>query len=332
MKDNILNTNIIYSTLGLTDNKEDRKLLSRYIEQDVAFVNERKFYHYFNDIPYTRWPFYASFSVFTLLFYTTLYLNKYEFSGILSLISLLLLVYNVFGWFDDMLKESMVFGRYNKKVRKTLGAGFALFLVSEIFFFVGFFWTYFDRFFHLPAFLGSRSVPFGLEMSVWYKKPLVATLVLITSGYLGNAAHYWMKMKDWFTAVFYSNLCIALGFLFLVMQVEEYTHLLFDISDSVFGSIFYLMTGFHGFHVVVGFLFLNVQHDRLLNYHFSQERNTGYGLAMLYWHFVDIVWILLYISLYLLNYNFGQSEYPYHSYFRIVTNFSFFINGERVKI
>lgn len=329
--DKSLFLNKIYNNLGLTT-KEDRKILKSYINQDVAFVNERKYYHYYNDIPYTRWPFYACGFIFLMLFYTTLYLNKYEYTGLFAIISLLLLIYNIFGWFFDMLKESMVFGKYNRKVRKTLVAGFILFLVSEVLFFAGFFWTYFDRFFHLSAFIGSRSVPFGLEMSIWYKKPLIATLILITSGYLGNAAHYWMKMKDWNKAVSYSITCILFGYLFLIMQLEEYMHLLFDISDSVFGSIFYLMTGFHGFHVIIGMIFLNFQHDRLYYYHFSQERNLGYGLALVYWHFVDIIWILLYISLYLLNYNYGQAENPYNSYFRIVTNFTFFVDGEKINL
>jgi len=329
--DKSLFINKIYNNLGLTT-KEDRKILKSYIDQDVTFVNERKYYHYYNDIPYTRWPFYACGFIFLMLFYTTLYLNKYEYTGLFAAISLLLLIYNIFGWFFDMLKESMVFGKYNRKVRKTLVAGFILFLVSEVLFFAGFFWTYFDRFFHLSAFTGSRSVPFGLEMSIWYKKPLIATLILITSGYLGNAAHYWMKMKDWNKAVSYSITCILFGYLFLIMQLEEYMHLLFDISDSVFGSIFYLMTGFHGFHVIIGMIFLNFQHDRLYYYHFSQERNLGYGLALVYWHFVDIIWILLYISLYLLNYNYGQAENPYNSYFRIVTNFTFFVDGEKINL
>ena len=330
MKKYILNDKI-YNSLGLLE-KEERKILNNYIEEDVQFVNERKYYHYFNDIPYTRWPFYICGFTFLMMFYLVLFLNKYEHTGTLLIISLVLLIYNVFGWFFDMLKESMVFGRYNRKVRKTLVAGFILFLVSEILLFAGFFWTYFDRFFHLPGLLGGRSVPFGLEMSIWYKKPLVATLVLITSGYLGNAAHYWMKMKDWHLSIFYSVLCILFGYLFLIMQLEEYMHLLFDISDSVFGSIFYLMTGFHGAHVIIGMLFLNFQHDRLYYYHFSQERNLGYGLALVYWHFVDIIWILLYVSLYLLNYNYGQTENPYHSYFRIVTNFTFFVNGQELKV
>src|SRR3989338_659627 len=134
---NSLFDNKIYFSLGLT-NQNNRKILKSYIEQDVLFVNERKFYHYFNDIPYTRWPFYASGFIFLMLFYATLYFNKYEYAGLLSIISLLLLVYNVFGWFSDMLKESMVFGKYNKKVRKTLIAGFILFLVSEVLFFLGF--------------------------------------------------------------------------------------------------------------------------------------------------------------------------------------------------
>jgi cytochrome c oxidase subunit 3 len=312
-------------------NEKDRINMEKYINQDVVFTTERRFFHYYNDVPYTRWPFYACGFIFLFLFYGVLYINKYDFTGYFVVISFILFAYNVFGWFNDMLKESMVFGKYNKKVRKTLAAGFILFLVSETLLFSGFFWTYFDRFFHPSAFLGNRSVPYGLEMAIWYKKPLIATLILIASGYIGNCAHYWMKMKDWHVAMFYSIFCILFGYLFLVMQLEEYMHLLFDISDSVFGSAFYLLTGFHGLHVIVGMLLLNFQHDRLYYYHFSQERNLGYGLALIYWHFVDIIWILLYVSIYVLNYNIGQAEYPYYSYFRIILDYSFYLKGEKLN-
>jgi heme/copper-type cytochrome/quinol oxidase subunit 3 len=315
----ILGRDKIYSYYNTA---ESRERMENYITQDVSFTTERRYFHYYNDIPYTRWPFYISIFLFLFLFFSVLYINKYEYSGYLTLISFFSLVYNVFGWFNDMLIESMVFGKYNRKVRKTLAAGFILFIVSETLLFSGFFWTYFDRFFHPSAFLGNRSVPYGFEMAIWYKKPLVATFVLIASGYIGNCAHYYMKMKDWETAVCYSIACIIFGYAFLAMQLEEYMHLYFDISDSVFGSIFYLLTGFHGIHVLVGMIMLNFQHDRLYNYHFSQERNLGYGLALLYWHFVDIIWILLFISIYVLNFNVQQAEYDYFSYFRIRFKFS----------
>jgi len=302
---------------------ESRNRMENYIKQDVVFTSERRYFHYYNDIPYTRWPFYIGNFLFLFLFFGLLYINKYDGTGSLALVSLVLFIYNIFGWFNDMMIESMVFGKYNKKVRKTIAAGFILFVLSEALLFFGFFWTYFDRFFHPSAFLGNRSVPFGLEMAIWYKKPLVATFVLIASGYIGNCAHYYMKMKNYLFALNYSALCIIFGFIFLYMQVEEYMHLLFNISDSVFGSIFYLLTGFHGLHVLVGLLFLTFQHDRLYYYHFSQERNLGYGLALLYWHFVDIIWILLFISLYVLNYNVQQAEYDYFSYFRVRLNLSF---------
>jgi len=310
--------------------QKKRKYFEIYLKQDVQFVNERRFFHYYNDIPYTRWPFYFSNFIFLFLFYGILYINKYEYAGYISIFSFFAIIYNLFGWFNDMLKESMVFGKYNKKIRKTIAAGFILFLISEILLFSGFFWTYFDRFFHPSVFLGNRSVPYGLEMSIWYKKPLIATLILIASGYIGNCAHYFMKMKDWYTSIMYSISCIIFGYLFLIMQLEEYMHLLFDITDSVFGSIFYLLTGFHGFHVIVGMFFLNFQHDRLYYYHFSQERNLGYGLSLIYWHFVDIIWILLYISLYVLNYNINQSDYSYYSQFRLVLNYDFYFMGEKI--
>jgi len=124
-----------YSAMGFANthqSPEKLKLLDRYIKQDVLFVRQRRFYHYYNEIPYTRWPFYLCMSIFSFLFYGLLFINRYEYVGYLCIVSFILIGYNAFGWFFDMLKESMVFGKYNRKVRKTIAAGFMLFLVSEI--------------------------------------------------------------------------------------------------------------------------------------------------------------------------------------------------------
>jgi heme/copper-type cytochrome/quinol oxidase subunit 3 len=236
--------------------------------------------------------------------------NGINFMPILAMISFMTMVIPVGMWFRDLLIESMVFGKYNRKLRSVIVAGFMLFLASEVLLFGGFFRAFFDRFFHTPAMLGGSSMPMGLEVLIWYKKPLYATLILLFSAIAFNGASYCMKWGSWTYAVAYSTFGLVLGYIFLVIQVTEYKHLTFSITDSVFGSCFYLLTGFHGFHVMVGMIFLNIQHERLVSWQFSRERHLGYSLAMIYWHFVDIVWIFLFFFVYVFN-NVGFTNFSY---------------------
>lgn len=272
-----------------------------YLKEDVKYVKERRYYHYYNEIPYTRWPTYICVTLFYVIFYGLLSLNGIAYVGILSLISLILMIFSVMLWFFDLLNESVMFGKYNRKLRSVIVAGFMLFLASEVLLFGGFFWAFFDRFFHTPAIVGGNSVPMGIELFVWYKKPLYATLILLFSAITFNGASYCMKWGSWTYAVVYSTFGLLLGLIFLIIQVNEYKHLAFSITDTVYGSCFYLLTGFHGFHVMVGMIFLTIQHERLVSWQFSRERHLGYSLAMIYWHFVDIVWIFLFIFVYVLN-------------------------------
>jgi len=286
------------------------KYWDKYLKEDVQFVKERRYFHYYNDIPYTRWPAYICIGLFYGIFYGLLSWNGIEYTGILSLISFVLMIYAVMLWFFDILNESMIFGKYNRKLRSVIVAGFMIFLASEVFLFGGFFWAFFDRFFHTPAIVGGNSVPMGIELFVWYKKPLYATLILLFSAIVFNGASYSMKWGSWTYSVAYSSFGLLLGLIFLVIQVNEYKHLAFSITDTVFGSCFYLLTGFHGFHVIVGMIFLTIQHERLVGWQFSRERHLGYSLAMIYWHFVDIVWIFLFIFVYVLN-TMGYQNFVY---------------------
>ncbi len=280
-----------------------------FIKKEVEFLNKRHHFHYYNEIPYTMWPFYISEMLFVGIYFGILFLNGVE-TGILSIIGLSLVAVAAFLWFYDILVESMIFGKYNRKLRRVIVVGFALFLISEVFVFIGFFWAFFDRFFHNPALLGGISIPMGLEIFVSHKKPLYATIILLYSTIAFNGANYAFKWSTWTLSIAYSLFGLLLGRIFLAIQVTEYKHLSFNITDTVYGSCFYLLTGFHGFHVVVGLIFLTTQHDRLISWSFSQERHLGYILAMLYWHFVDIVWIFLFIFVYYLN-NKGYPNYLY---------------------
>lgn len=258
--------------------------------------------HYFNDIPYTKWPFFIGLSLFSTLFFFMLYINKYITIDLsILLIPLICMFFYIFEWFIDLDIESSYLGRHNTKVKSSIVLGFILFLISEALLFAGFFWAFFDRFFHTSFSTGDLSLPYGIELIVWYRWPLFATVVLLTSGYICNLAYYFIKIGAYNYSLALSWLTLLLAVTFLGIQFFEYNSLRFSISDSVYCSLFYILTGFHGMHVIIGTLFLAIQTDRLSNLRITKESHLGYGLALIYWHFVDIIWIFLFIFVYLKN-------------------------------
>ena len=132
-------------------------------------------------------------------------------------------------------------------------------------------------------------------------KPVYGTVTLILSGYLANWAVYFTHLCNWVARTICTDLAIVTGYLFLGIQFMEYSNLLFTITDSVYGSCFYFLTGFHGLHVIVGLTFLMVQANRMYFCQPNRVRMQGYRLALIYWHFVDYIWIFLFFSVYVVN-------------------------------
>ncbi len=260
--------------------------------------------HYFNNIEYTKWPFFISIWVFFFLFFFSLFINKYQIISVTYLVvCLLFFIFTIFNWFFDLIIESSHLGRYNRKIRSSLVMGFFLFLASEIMLFGGFFWTFFDRIFHLTAYTFNMSQLNGFELLSWYKIPFLATLILLISGYLLNTSYYYLRFRDSISSTNYLILTYLLAVTFLMVQYFEYQELTFTISDSVYCSLFFLLTGFHGMHVIVGTIFLVVMLERqeINSLNYSDIRYLGFGLAVIYWHFVDIIWIFLFLFVYVFN-------------------------------
>jgi cytochrome c oxidase subunit 3 len=267
--------------------------------------------HYFNNIEYTKWPFLIALWVFFFIYCLVLFLNKYLIIELpLLFFCFFIFVLNMYYWFYDMLIESFYLGRYNRKIRSSIVFGFFLFLVSEIMLFSGFFWSFFDRIFHITVSTFGTTTLNGIERIQWSNIPLIATLVLVSSGYLVNVSYYYFRFQS-YHSIPYILSTIVLAYFFLLLQVQEYIELNFNISDSVYSSLFFLLTGFHGVHVLVGTLFLCVAFDRIYTFQYNSNRHLFLGVALIYWHFVDIIWIFLFIFVYLLT-HINCNLYSFH--------------------
>nr|YP_007474873.1 cytochrome c oxidase subunit III [Phyxioschema suthepium]AFC77861.1 cytochrome c oxidase subunit III [Phyxioschema suthepium] len=201
-------------------------------------------------------------------------------------------------WWRDVIREGTFQGCHVSLVVKGLMVGMILFIISEVFFFLSFFWTFFHSSLSPTLELGSEWPPVGVIPFNPFQVPLLNTVILLSSGVSVTWAHqsilggnlkdmWWSLMVTW-----------VLGVYFLGLQGFEYWSAMFGISDSVFGSVFFMATGFHGFHVVVGFLFLFVMWVRGWKVHFFENHHFGFEAAAWYWHFVDVVWLFLFSVVY----------------------------------
>lgn len=264
-----------------------------------------KYNHYFNEVHYTRWPFFLCLSIFLTVFYYLLSLKRFDYTLFYVKISALLFLFFIFMWFRDMIIESSIFGKYNRKVRSSIVYGFLLFIVSECFLFSGFFWAYFDRFFNPTMYTGNSTLPYGIQSLFNSTKSFVATMLLVSSGIFLNYGIYLTRIGSWIYPYMLYTITTIFGIFFLYIQYYEYSFVLMhNVTESVYSSLFFFLTGFHGIHVVVGLCMLltslGLFHYR---YFFSRERHLIIMLSAFYWHFVDIIWIFLYLVVYVWNFN-----------------------------
>jgi len=211
-----------------------------------------------------------------------------------SLIAILIM----FIWAWDVSTESTIQGYHTRKVQQGIRAGMVLFIASEVLFFFSFFWAFFHSAAAPAVGIGCVWPPVGIEVLIPWHLPLANTVILLSSGVCTIWAHRALisgNKQDAMSALF--GACMY-GLLFSWFQFLEYGLADFAINDSVYGSVFYMATGFHGLHVIVGTILLLISYWRLVNDHFSRERHLGFETAAWYWHFVDVVWLFLYIVVY----------------------------------
>lgn len=214
---------------------------------------------------------------------------------LLRFLSLLIIIYQ---WWRDIARERTFQGHHTSKVVLSIRWGIILFITSEVFFFISFFWGFFHSSLSPSIELGILWPPKGINTFNPLEIPLLNTLILLRSGLSVTWAHHSLIENNFRQRWKSLLLTIILGIYFSILQAYEYIEAPFAISDSVYGSSFFIATGFHGLHVIIGTIFLLVSLLRLLNNHFSATHHFGFEAAAWYWHFVDVVWLFLYLSIY----------------------------------
>lgn len=262
--------------------------------------------HPYHIVQISPWPFFLSIGLFCLTSGFVLYMHGYVYNSLVLFFGLFITVLTVFNWFRDIIREATFEGNHTYKVRNGLRIGMILFILSEAMLFISFFWAFFHSSLSPSTVFGCTWPPKELELLIVdpYYIPLLNTLLLVTSGLTVTVSHASLRSGDLNKALDYLLITVFLGIFFTLLQVGEYFNAYFDISDSVYGSVFFLITGFHGSHVIVGTIFLIVNYIRMKSIHFAKEAHIGYELAIWYWHFVDVIWLFVYVFLYIwVDYN-----------------------------
>jgi len=201
-------------------------------------------------------------------------------------------------WWRDVALEGAILGLHTEDVEKGLRYGMLLFIASEVFFFVSFFWAFFHRSLAPAVEVGGNWPPIGIIPFNPFEVPLLNTIILLSSGVTVTWAHHRIIDNKHSEAFQRLALTVILGLYFTALQALEYYEASFRFADRVYGSTFFIATGFHGVHVIVGTTFLFICLLRIKWGHFSKAHHFGFEAAAWYWHFVDVVWLFLFVSIY----------------------------------
>jgi cytochrome c oxidase subunit 3 len=265
-------------------------------------------YHLVDPSP---WPLIGSISAFTMAVGAVMLMKSMTVGGmalgpLVFGAGLLGVLYTMLAWWRDVTVEAEHQGHHTRVVQIHHRYGMIMFIASEVMFFVAWFWAYFDvalfagdpMQYARAEFTGGVWPPKGIETFDPWHLPLLNTLILLTSGTTVTWAHHALLNGDRAGVKQALWLTVGLGVLFTICQVYEYTHAAFGFSGHIYGSTFFMATGFHGAHVVIGTIFLAVCLYRVYLGHFTPKQHLGFEFAAWYWHFVDVVWLFLFAAIY----------------------------------
>ena len=266
-------------------------------------------YHLVDPSP---WPLVGSISVFVMAVGAIMWMKGMPLLGLKAGsyvfgAGLIGVLYVMAAWWGDVIKEAEHQGHHTRVVQLHHRYGMILFIASEVMFFVAWFWAFFDASlfageagqYARVEFTGGHWPPKGTEVFDPWHLPLLNTLILLTSGTTVTWAHHALLHGDREGVKKGLLLTVLLGALFTVVQVYEYAHAAFAFKGSIYGATFFMATGFHGAHVLIGTIFLLVCLMRVMAGHFTTKQHLGFEFAAWYWHFVDVVWLFLFAAIYI---------------------------------
>ncbi|MEE7546968.1 cytochrome c oxidase subunit 3 [Xanthomonas sp. Kuri4-1] len=276
---------------------------------------------------HSKWPFVGSIAMFVTMIGVASWLNDAAWGRWTFLAGIAMLIATLFMWFGDVIRESTG-GRYNRQVDGSFRMGMVWFIFSEVMFFAAFFGAlFYTRTFSLP-WLGGYGDGVMTNELLWngystgwpsngpaaiggpfqtipaWGLPLINTLILLSSGVTLTIAHHALKAGQRTRLLVFQGLTVLLGCTFLYFQAEEYLHayhaLNLTLGSGIYGSTFFMLTGFHGLHVALGTIMLAVMWLRAARGHFSRDHHFAFEASAWYWHFVDVVWLALFLFVYVL--------------------------------
>lgn len=245
------------------------------------------------------WPLFISISLMFLCNNLIICLNSVF--RLVLLINIVLIILIIFFWWNDVIIESTYLGFHTKYIMTITVYSIILFIISEIFFFIRFFWSFFHSMFSPDIAIGSNWPYLGIISVNYIDLPLMNSLLLIRRGCSITWRHYIIIIKNNKRCIKSLIITIILGLTFILCQIVEYLNCIFRFSDGIFGSIFFIRTGFHGIHVIIGTIFIIFILIRVVKNHFSRNHIIGFEFSIWYWHFVDVVWLYLYLIIYWLG-------------------------------
>ena len=208
-----------------------------------------------------------------------------------------ILIVTIFSWWRDVTREGLL-GHHTRHIQRGLRYGMLLFITSEVIFFFAFFWAFFHSRLSPTGEIGIVWPPVGVITLNPLGVPLLNTAVLLASGATVTWAHHGLLNRYRCELTWGLAVTVYLGIYFTILQRAEYGNVGYSIGDRVFGSTFFVATGFHGLHVIIGTRFLFIMWLRAMLNHFSVRHHKGVEFAAWYWHFVDVVWVFLYLFIY----------------------------------
>lgn len=265
--------------------------------------------HPYHLVPISPWPIFTSIALFLLAFGSVRLMHEQSAGKLLTISGLIFLIFCSYSWWRDVVNEGRRDQAHTEPVRMGLRMGMALFILSEIMFFFAFFFSYFSASIFPAGILEGFWVsaegswpPANIKTFDPWDIPLINTLILLLSGTSVTWAHHALLEDDQESLVTALGLTVFLGLLFSFFQAYEYHHAAFGLQDGVYAANFYLATGFHGLHVIIGTIFLFICFLRARKGHFKAGRgHLGFEFAAWYWHFVDVVWLFLFLFIYVLG-------------------------------